>query len=65
MNEAAAKAIYGSRWNSYVVTIPTSQFNDYTIGKKIYSSADYSKSQARNAAKTIDTLLGEEWCGTK
>lgn len=54
MNEAAAKAIYGSRWNSYVVTIPTSQRNDYTIGSKIYSSADYSKSQAYHAVKTID-----------
>ncbi len=54
MNEAAAKAIYGSRWNSYVVTIPASQRNDYTIGSKIYSSADYSKNQAHNAVKTID-----------
>lgn len=54
MNEAAAKAIYGSRWNSYVVTIPASQRNDYTIGSKIYSSADYSKSQAYHAVKTID-----------
>ena len=54
MNEAAAKAIYGSRWNSYVVTVPASQRNDYTIGKKIYSSADYSKNQAHHAVKTID-----------
>ncbi len=56
MNEAAAKAIYGARWNSYVVTIPASQRNDYTVGSKIYSSADYSKSQSRNAEKTIDDL---------
>lgn len=54
MNEAAAKAIYGTRWNSYVVTIPASQRNDYKIGSKIYSSADYSKSRAYNAVKTID-----------
>lgn len=56
MNEAAAKAIYGTRWNSYVVTIPASQRNDYKIGSKIYSSADYSKSRAYNAVKTIDSL---------
>lgn len=56
MNEAAAKAIYGTRWNSYVVTIPASQRNDYKIGSKIYSSADYSKSRAYNAVKTIDAL---------
>ena len=54
MNEAAAKAIYGSRWNSYVVTIPASQRNDYTIGSRIYSSADYSKNQAHHAVQTID-----------
>jgi len=56
MNEAAAKAIYGTRWNSYVVTIPVSQRNDYKIGSKIYSSSDYSKAQSRNAVKTIDAL---------
>lgn len=59
MNEAAAKAIYGSRWNSYVVTVPVSQRNDYTIGGKIYSSADYSKNQAHHAVKTIDALWTE------
>ncbi len=56
MNEAAAKAIYGTRWNSYVVTIPASERNDYKVGSKIYSSADYSKSRAYNAVKTIDSL---------
>lgn len=65
VNEAAAKAIYGSNWNSYVVTIPTSQRDDYTIGKKISSSADYSRSQERSETRTVDELWSDEECGTK
>ncbi len=56
MNEAAAKAIYGSKWNSYVVTISESYKSNYTIGAKIYSSGDYSKSQEYYGTKTIDAL---------
>jgi len=54
MNEAAAKAIYGSKWNGYVVTISESYKSNYTIGSKIYSSGDYSKSQEYYGTKTID-----------
>lgn len=54
MNEAAAKAIYGSKWNDYVVTISESYTSNYTIGSKIYSSGDYSKSQEYYGTKTID-----------
>ena len=57
VNVAAAKAIYGSMWQKYVVVIPVSYKDEYTIGKKIYSSADYSRSQARHEVQTID----ENW----
>ena len=54
MNEAAAKAIYGSKWNNYVVTISEAFKPNYTFGSKIYSSGDYSKSQEFYGTKTID-----------
>ncbi len=54
MNEAAAKAIYGARWQRYVVTVPECDRDQYTIGKRIYSSADYSKAEAYRSASTID-----------
>lgn len=54
MNEAVAKAIYGSRWNSMIVTLPGSVKNDYTYGEKIDSSSDYSKSQAYYSVTSID-----------
>ncbi len=54
VNEAAAKAIYGSRWTSYVVTLPQAYWNNYTIGSKIYSSADYSKTKEFYGTTTID-----------
>lgn len=54
MNEAAAKVIYGARWQRYVVTVPECDRDQYTIGKRIYSSADYSKAEAYRSAPTID-----------
>lgn len=54
VNEAVAKAIYGSRWNSMIVTLPGSVKNDYSFGEKIDSSSDYSKSQAYYSVTSID-----------
>jgi hypothetical protein len=54
VNEAVAKAIYGSRWNSVIVTLPGSVKSDYTFGEKIDSSSDYSKSQTYYSVTSID-----------
>ncbi len=54
VNEAVAKAIYGSRWTTYIVELPGSVKNDYSYGEKIDSSSDYSKSQAFYSVSSID-----------
>jgi hypothetical protein len=54
VNEAVAKAIYGSRWATYIVELPGSVKNDYNYGEKIDSSSDYSKSQAYYSVSSID-----------
>ncbi len=54
VNEAVAKAIYGSRWNSMIVTLPGSVKKNYSFGEKIDSSSDYSKSQAYHSVASID-----------
>ena len=53
-NEAAAKAIYGSRWNQSIAELSGSVKGDYTIGKKIASSSDYSGSRAYYSVSSID-----------
>ncbi|MEK9155417.1 MAG: hypothetical protein AAB839_02095 [Patescibacteria group bacterium] len=52
--EAAAKAVYGSHWTNYIVLVPQSLYGDYTIGRKIYTSSDYSKTKAYNSVDSID-----------
>lgn len=54
VNEAVAKAIYGSRWSQMIVELPGSVKSDYTIGTKIDDSSDYSKSRAYYSVDSID-----------
>jgi hypothetical protein len=55
VNEAVAKAIYGSRWTAYIVELPGSVKKDYSYGEKIDSSSDYSKSRAYYSVTSIDS----------
>ncbi|MFA6018345.1 MAG: Ig-like domain-containing protein [Patescibacteria group bacterium] len=54
VNEAVAKAIYGSRWNSMIVTLPGTVKSDYSYGEKIDSASDYSKTKAYYSVKTVE-----------
>ena len=54
VNEAVAKAIYGSRWAGAIVSLPSTVRGDYTFGEKIDSSSDYSKYQAYASVRSID-----------
>ncbi len=54
VNEAVAKAIYGSRWVSAIVSLPSTVRGDYMFGEKIDSSSDYSKYQAYASVHSID-----------
>lgn len=53
-NEAVAKAIYGSRWTTYIVELPGSMKNNYKYGEKIDSTSDYSKAQAYYSVTSIE-----------
>ncbi len=53
--ESAARAIYGSSWTRYVVTVVGSLKRDYSIGSTIYSSSDYSKVRAYHSVNSIES----------
>jgi hypothetical protein len=54
VNEAIAKAIFGSRWSAMLVELPGSVKADYTIGAKIDDSSDYSKTRAYYSVENIN-----------
>lgn len=54
VNEAVAKAIYGSSWDKVIVELPGSVKYDYTFGAKIDDSSDYSKVKAYYSVKTVE-----------
>jgi len=53
--EEAARALYGSNWNTKVDDLPDEFFVNYTVGTPIVNASDYSPSLQTSAAVDINT----------
>ncbi len=56
-SEAVARAIFGDDWNKKVVTLPSSQFQNYRIGEDITSGSQFSVQAEKTAAADINADL--------
>ncbi|MHB8830666.1 MAG: beta strand repeat-containing protein [Patescibacteria group bacterium] len=55
--EAAAKALYGDNWNTFIDDLSDAFFSNYSFGKDIETSSDFNVSQALGLEQSISENL--------
>ena len=57
--EAAAKALYGDNWNTFIDDMSDAFFGSYSFGKDVETAADFNVSTVMGLEATISDNLGK------